>query len=61
METVQKRKGNNKINNLNRMKRGVLITFIAVLIPWILQAQTTPDEPRSLTLEEAVNFGVERH
>ncbi len=40
------------------MKRGVLITFIAVLIPWILQAQTTPDEPRSLTLEEAVNFAV---
>lgn len=42
------------------MKRGVFITFIAILIPWMLQAQTNvPQEPQSLSLEEAVNFAVE--
>lgn len=40
------------------MKRGVFITFVAILIPWMLQAQTTPDAPQSLSLEEAVNFAV---
>lgn len=40
------------------MKRGVFITFVAILIPWMLQAQTTPDAPQNLTLEEAVNFAV---
>lgn len=40
------------------MKRGVLITFIAILIPWFLQAQNTPQEAQSLSLEEAVNFAV---
>lgn len=44
------------------MKRGVLVTFIAILIPWILQAQTsTPNEPQSLSLEQAVNFAVEHN
>lgn len=43
------------------MKRGVFVTFVAILIPWFLQAQTTPDEPQSLTLEQAVNFAVEHN
>lgn len=43
------------------MKRGVLVTFVAILIPWILQAQTTPGEPQSLTLNDAVNFAVEHN
>lgn len=40
------------------MKRGVLITFIAILIPWMLKAQSTPNEPQHLSLEEAVNFAA---
>lgn len=40
------------------MKRGVLITFIAILIPWMLKAQSTPNEPQQLSLEEAVNFAA---
>lgn len=44
------------------MKRGVLVTFIAILIPWILSAQpSTPNEPQSLSLEQAVNFAVEHN
>lgn len=27
------------------MKRGVLIIFVAILIPCLLQAQTTPNDP----------------
>ena len=38
------------------MKRGVLITFMAILIPWLLQAQETPNEPQNLSLEQAVTF-----
>ncbi len=40
------------------MKRRILTTFIAILIPWMLQAQSTPNEPQHLSLEEAVNFAV---
>ena len=40
------------------MKRGVLITFMAILIPWLLQAQETPNEPQNLSLEQAVTFAV---
>ncbi len=44
------------------MKREVLVTFIAILIPWILSAQSsTPNEPQSLSLEQAVNFAVEHN
>lgn len=44
------------------MKRGVLVTFIAILIPWILQAQTSAsNEPQSLSLEQAINFAVEHN
>ena len=44
------------------MKRGVLVTFIAILIPWILSAQpSTPNEPQSLSLEQSVNFAVEHN
>ena len=43
------------------MKRGVLVTFVAILVPWLVQAQTTPNEPQSLTLEQAVNFAVEHN
>ena len=44
------------------MKRGVLVTFIAILIPWILSAQpSTPNEPQSLSVEQAVNFAVEHN
>ena len=32
------------------MKRGVLIIFVAILIPCLLQAQTTPNDPQRLTL-----------
>ena len=42
------------------MKRGVLIIFVAILIPCLLQAQTTPNDPQRLTLEQAVNFAVEQ-
>ena len=41
------------------MKRGVLIIFVAILIPCLLQAQTTPNDSQRLTLEQAVNFAVE--
>lgn len=41
------------------MKRGVLVTFIAILIPWIIQAQEAMNGPQSLTLEQAVNFATE--
>lgn len=40
------------------MKRKALITFMAILIPWLLQAQETPNEPQSLSLEQAVTFAV---
>lgn len=40
------------------MKRKALITFTAILIPWLLQAQETPNEPQSLSLEQAVTFAV---
>lgn len=43
------------------MKRGVLVTFIAILIPWIIQAQETMNGPQSLTLEQAVNFATEHN
>lgn len=44
------------------MKRGVLITFIAILIPWFVQAQTTKtNEPQNLSLEQAVNFAAEHN
>lgn len=43
------------------MKRGVLVTIIAVLIPWSMQAQTTPDAPQSLSLEQAVQYAVEHN
>ena len=43
------------------MKRGVLIIFVAILIPCLLQAQTTPNDPQRLTLEQAVNFAVEHN
>lgn len=43
------------------MKRGVLVTFIAILIPWILQAQETTNSPQNLTLEQAVNFATEHN
>lgn len=43
------------------MKRGIMITFMAILIPWLLQAQATPNEPQSLSLEQAVNFAVEHN
>lgn len=38
------------------MKRGVLVTFIAILIPCMMRAQESPNGPQSLTLEQAVNF-----
>jgi len=42
------------------MKRRISATIVAVLIPWLLQAQaTTPSAPQSLSLEEAVKFAVE--
>lgn len=40
------------------MKRGVLITFIAILIPWMLRAQSTLNEGGRLSLEEAVEFAT---
>lgn len=43
------------------MKRGVLVTFIVILMPWIARAQETPNGPQSLTLEQAVNFAVEHN
>lgn len=44
------------------MKRGVLVTIIAILIPWFLKAQnSTPNEPQHLTLEQAINFAVENN
>lgn len=43
------------------MKRGVLITFIAILIPWITQAQDITNEPQSLTLGQAVSFAMEHN
>lgn len=43
------------------MKRGVLVTFVAILVPWLLQAQTTPNESQSLSLEQAVNFAVQHN
>ena len=44
------------------MKKGALITIVAILLPWLLQAQsTTPDTPQRLSLEEAVNFAVEHN
>lgn len=43
------------------MKRGVLVTFIVILMPWITWAQETPNGPQSLTLEQAVNFAVEHN
>lgn len=43
------------------MKRGVLVTFIAILMPWIIRAQETPNGPQSLTLEQAVNFAIEHN
>lgn len=43
------------------MKRGVLITFIAILIPWISQAQETTNGPQNLTLEQAVSFAMEHN
>lgn len=43
------------------MKRGVLVTFIVVLMPWMIRAQETPNGPQSLSLEQAVNFAVEHN
>lgn len=43
------------------MKRGVLVTIVAILVPWLLQAQTTPNESQSLSLEQAVNFAVQHN
>lgn len=43
------------------MKRGVLIIFVAILIPCLLKAQNTPNDPQRLTLEQAVNFAVEHN
>lgn len=43
------------------MKRGVFITLIALFVPWLLQAQATPNEPQSLSLEQAVQFAVEHN
>lgn len=44
------------------MKRGVLVTFIAILIPWILSAQpSTPKEPAKFVLEQAVILPVEHN
>lgn len=43
------------------MKRGVLIIFAAILIPWHLKAQETTNEPQSLTLEQAVTFAVKHN
>lgn len=40
------------------MKKGILIVFVAILLPCVLQAQTTPDH---LTLEQAVDFAVEHN
>ena len=39
------------------MKKGVLI-LITALVPWMLKAQTTPDAPQNLSLEEAVNVAL---
>lgn len=43
------------------MKKGVLITCIAILIPWFLKAQDTTNEPQSLSLNQAVTFAVEHN
>lgn len=43
------------------MKRGVLVTIVAILVPWLLQAQTTSNESQSLSLEQAVNFAVQHN
>lgn len=43
------------------MKKGVFITLVATLIPWLLQAQDAVNEPQSLSLEQAVNFAVEHN
>lgn len=41
------------------MKRGILVTFIAILIPWLAKAQNDgTSEPQNLTLEQAVNFAI---
>ncbi|MDE6450767.1 MAG: TolC family protein, partial [Odoribacter sp.] len=40
------------------MKRGVFITCMAIVIPWMLQAQNTTEEPQKLSLNEAVEFAV---
>lgn len=49
------------IINLQRMKKGVLITFIAILVPWLLQAQSPSNEPQSLSLEQAIKHAVEHN
>ena len=43
------------------MKRGILITFMAILVPWLIQAQTTTNEPQKLSLEEAVKFAIDHN
>ena len=40
------------------MKRGVLVTFIAMFIPWFLQAQVAPTDAQRLSLTEAVDFAI---
>ena len=43
------------------MKRGVLVTFIAILIPCLLRAQENQNGPQSLTLEQAVGFATQHN
>lgn len=40
------------------MKRGVLLTLIAFIIPWVVQAQK---EPQQLSLKQAVDFAMENN
>lgn len=45
------------------MKKGVFMTFVAILVPWFLQAQVSEavNEAQNLTLEQAVAFAVEHN
>lgn len=44
------------------MKKGVLITLMAVLVPWMLKAQgNTGQEAQNLSLEQAVNYAMEHN
>ncbi len=43
------------------MKKGIFIIFIAILVPWMLQAQSPSNEPQKLSLEQAIKFAIEHN